>query len=110
MSITSISFTGANAGDFARTTTCGATLTAGANCSISVTFRPTATGARTGTLSVSDNAPGSPHTIPLTGTGTAVTVSPSDSDIHQSGVGTTSAAKAVTLTNSGTAALTGDRL
>ncbi len=106
MSIISILFTGANAGDFARTTTCGATLAAGANCSISVTFRPTATGARTGTLSVSDNAPGSPHTIPLTGTGTAVTVSPTTLTYASQAVGTTSAAKAVTVTNSGTAALT----
>ena len=96
MSITSIAFTGTNAADFARTTTCGATLAAGANCSISVTFRPTATGSRTANLSVSDNAPGTPHTIPLTGTGTAVTVSPTSLTFTSQAVGTTSAAKAVT--------------
>ena len=107
MSITSISFTGTNAADFARTTTCGATLAAGANCSISVTFRPTATGSRTANLSVTDNAPGSPHTIPLTGTGTAVTVSPTSLTYTSQAVGTTSAAKTVTVTNSGTTALTG---
>ena len=106
MSITSIAFTGTNAADFARTTTCGATLAAGANCSISVTFRPTATGSRTANLSVSDNAPGSPHTIPLTGTGTAVTVSPTSLTFTSQAVGTTSAARTVTLTNSGTTTLT----
>ena len=59
-------------GDFAQTNTCGAlpaALAAGANCVISVTFAPTAVGARTGTLTVTDTAGGSPHTVPLTGTG-----------------------------------------
>jgi hypothetical protein len=59
-------------GDFGQTNTCGtlpAPLAAGANCTISVTFAPTAVGARTGTLTVTDNAGGSPHTIPLTGSG-----------------------------------------
>ena len=59
-------------GDFAQTNTCGAlpaTLAAGANCVISVTFAPTAVGARAGTLTVTDNAGGSPHTVSLSGTG-----------------------------------------
>ncbi len=107
LSITSISLTGTNAADFARTTTCGTTLAAGANCSISLTFRPTATGSRTATLSISDNAPGSPHTVPLTGTGTAITVSPTSLTFASQTVNTTSAGKAVTVTNSGTATVTG---
>jgi hypothetical protein len=44
-------------------------VNAGANCTISVTFKPTAAGTRTGTLSVSDNASNSPQSIPLSGTG-----------------------------------------
>jgi hypothetical protein len=60
-------------GDFAQTNTCGAplpvTLAAGANCTFSVTFAPTAVGARAGTLTITDTAVGSPHTVPLTGTG-----------------------------------------
>jgi hypothetical protein len=107
LSITSITFTGTNAADFARTTTCGTTLAAGASCNISVTFRPTATGSRTANLSVVDNAPGSPHTIPLTGTGTAVTVNPTSLTFASQTVNTTSAAKTVTVTNSGTTALSG---
>jgi hypothetical protein len=58
--------------DFAQTNTCGtlpATLVAGANCMINVTFAPSAVGARSGTLTVTDNAGGSPHNVPLTGTG-----------------------------------------
>jgi hypothetical protein len=69
----------AASGDFAETsgaTACPvspATLAAGANCTISVTFKPTVAGARAGTLSITDNATGSPHTVPLTGTGINVT-------------------------------------
>ena len=62
----------AGSGDFAQTNNCPvapATLAAAATCTINVTFAPTAVGARTGTLTVMDNANGSPHTIPLTGTG-----------------------------------------
>ena len=43
--------------------------TALGTCTINVTFAPTAVGARTGTLTFTDNARGSPQTIPLTGTG-----------------------------------------
>jgi uncharacterized repeat protein (TIGR03803 family) len=50
-------------------TTCGATLAAGRACQVSITFSPTATGVSTGTLSVSDNAPGAPQTVNLSGTG-----------------------------------------
>ncbi len=62
-------------GDFSQTNTCGALLNslgAGQSCSVSVTFTPTASGGRGGALSISDNAVGSPQTIPLTGTGDAV--------------------------------------
>jgi len=57
-------------GDFAVSpTTCGASLAPHSNCSISVTFTPTAAGTRTGTLTVSDAASNSPQVAPLTGTG-----------------------------------------
>jgi hypothetical protein len=48
----------------------GLTLPAGTSCDMSITFNPSATGTRTATLTVTDNAPGSPQTAPLTGTGT----------------------------------------
>jgi hypothetical protein len=66
MSISSI----ATAGDFSRTTTCAATLTPGASCTIAVTFSPTATGPRTSALSVTSNAVNSPTTAALSGNGT----------------------------------------
>ena len=72
LTISSITVTGANPGDFAQTNTCGTSVAAGANCTISVTFTPTVAAARTATLSVSDNAAGSPQTVALTGTGTAI--------------------------------------
>lgn len=57
-------------GDFAQTNTCG-TLPSGMACTISVTFSPTTSGTRTGTLTVADNATRSPQTVQLTGTGAA---------------------------------------
>jgi hypothetical protein len=48
----------------------GLTLPAGTSCDMSITFNPSATGTRTAALTVTDNAPGSPQTAPLTGTGT----------------------------------------
>ena len=48
----------------------GATLAAGATCSLIVTFTPTATGTRSGTLSLSSNATALPLTVSLTGIGT----------------------------------------
>lgn len=47
----------------------GLTLTPGTSCSMSVVFNPSLTGTRTATLNVTDNAAGSPQTVPLTGTG-----------------------------------------
>ncbi len=69
-SSTAVAISGiATSGDFARTTTCGATLNPGANCSVSVTFTPTASGTRNGQLSIGSNAQGNPHIVNLTGTG-----------------------------------------
>lgn len=53
-------------------TTCGATLAASASCTITIAFRPHVAGARTGTVSITTDAAGSPHTVALTGTGMGV--------------------------------------
>jgi hypothetical protein len=66
LTITSI----AASGDFAQVNTCGTTLKVNQTCTIIVTFTPTATGTRTGDITLIDNAPDSPQTAPLTGTGT----------------------------------------
>lgn len=113
LTINGIALGGTNAGDFAQTSACPinpSTLAAGANCTISVTFTPSATGARSASISITDNATGSPHTVALNGTGAtaapAVTLNPTSLAFGNQNVGTTSAAKTVTLTNSGTAPLT----
>jgi hypothetical protein len=56
-------------GDFARTTTCGATLAAGAHCTVDVTFSPTLAGTRSGALTFTDDAAGSPQIVSLSGIG-----------------------------------------
>jgi len=98
-------------GDFALVTStkpCGATLAAGKNCKIEVTFTPTQVGARTGTLTITDNASGSPQSVPLSGTGTVqATLTPASKTFPATKVGTTSAAKVFTLSNKQSVALTG---
>jgi hypothetical protein len=71
LTISSIGLAGTNMGDFGETTTCGSSLAAGSNCSINVKFSPTASGTRTASVSIVDNATGSPQSITLTGTGAA---------------------------------------
>jgi hypothetical protein len=76
LSITGISLGGTNSGDFAHTHDCGASLAATASCTLSVTFTPTASGARSATLTITDNASGSPHTVTLAGTGSDFSLAP----------------------------------
>jgi hypothetical protein len=79
---------------------CGSTLAAGKSCVIKVTFTPTQVGARTGNISITDNAPGSPQTVPLSGTGlTQATLTPASHTFPARTVGTTSPAATFTLTN-----------
>ena len=59
-------------GDFSQTNSCGSVQGVGASCQISVTFTPIASGSRSGTLLVSDNAANSPQTVSLSGTGSSV--------------------------------------
>jgi hypothetical protein len=94
-------------GNFAQTNTCGGSVGAGATCTVSITFTPSARGTRTGAVTITDDAPGSPHAVSLSGIGTAPLVSLSR-DMLTFGtqrVGTTSAAQTVTLSNIGSAAL-----
>jgi hypothetical protein len=60
----------ATSGDFTQTNTCGSSITAGGSCTVSVTFHPSTSGTRTGSLTVTSNATNSPSTVTLTGTGT----------------------------------------
>jgi hypothetical protein len=69
LTISAIGITGTGATSFHQTHTCGSTLAAGANCNISVTFKPSVAGSLGALLSITDNATGSPQTIQLSGTG-----------------------------------------
>lgn len=108
LTIISIAISGTNAGDFAQTSTCGSRVAAQTNCTISVTFTPTAQGMRTATLTIADNAIESPHTVALSGTaGTpAVSLSGSSLTFASQPIGTTSAAQTLTLANTGNVGLT----
>ncbi|MFC7275708.1 choice-of-anchor D domain-containing protein [Paractinoplanes rhizophilus] len=95
-------------GDFAQTNTCGSSIAAGGSCTVTVRFAPTATGSRTGNLTVT--ASGITNTIPLSGTGVAPgpILSPSPSSLTFPGtvVGATSGPQTITVTNTGTTAAT----
>ncbi len=112
VTLTSETTTGTNATSFLKSaTTCGTTLAAGASCTVSVEFKPTVAGALTASLSVADNATGSPQTVKLTGTGVApstptVTLTPASIAFPNTITGTTSDAQVVTLKNTGTVTVT----
>jgi len=69
VNFTNIALTGANAADFTQTNTCAPSLAPGASCTFSVTFTPSAPGARSATINLIDDDAGSPQTIALSGTG-----------------------------------------
>ena len=74
LGISSIAITGTNAAEFEQIHTCGASLAAAANCTVSVTFKPTSTGAKAAQVSIASDAYGTPHSVTLTGTGTDLTL------------------------------------
>ncbi len=81
-------------------------IAAGASCTLSIAFRPTATGSRAGSVSIVTNAAGSPHVISLLGSGTAPGVSLSPSPLNFASLAAGSRASAgIVLTNTGTAPL-----
>ncbi|PYV19321.1 MAG: hypothetical protein DMG21_01985, partial [Acidobacteria bacterium] len=106
VTISSIAITGTNSSNFGQTNNCGASLAAGASCTINVTFSPSVASSEAATLTVTDSDAGSPQTASLTGTGVTGTaaLSPTSLTFSSQNVGTTSAAQTVTLTNSGGAA------
>ncbi len=108
LSITSISITGTNPGDFTQTNTCGGSVAAEANCAIYITFAPLALGTRTASLTITDDAANSPQTVSLSGIGTAPLVSLSALGLSFASqpMSTTSPAQAETVTNTGTGNLT----
>ncbi len=95
---------------FADGSRCGTSLAAGSTCPIAVTFTPTAAGARSGTLTITDNndgVAGSTQTVSLSGTGAVPLAGTSANSLTFPAqvVGTTSPAQTVMLSNVGTVPL-----
>lgn len=96
LNIASISTTG----DFAQTNNCPLSLAKKAKCSILVTFTPTLTGARTGSLVFSDNGGTGTQTVVLKGAGVPqVFLSATTLSFGTLVVGVSSTPKAIVLTN-----------
>lgn len=85
---------------------CGSGPPSGQSCTMDLVFEPTASGTFTGTVTVADNGFFDQSvTIYLTGTALNVAVSPTSEVFKSETVGTTSAAKAVKITNYGSTKL-----
>ena len=75
--VSAVTVGGPNAGDFTPNDNCfgttptSITLPPGGSCDATVSFTPTAAGSRKALLQVTDDAPGSPHSVPLSGSGIA---------------------------------------
>lgn len=65
LGIDNISVTGPDAEEFSETDNCGKLLAPNASCTITVTFAPTNVGIATASISITDNAAGSPQMVPL---------------------------------------------
>ena len=86
-----------------------ATLAAGQSATFSVLFAPTAAGNLSGSVVIASNLPSSPNAVPLSGTGTAasVTLSSNPTSVSFSGVTVgSSGSQTVTIANTGNTALT----
>ncbi len=107
VTISSTVISGTDTADFTQsTTTCGKTLALKKSCTISITFTPTALGARSAMLILTDSAVNSPQTVALSGTGVLqVSLSPTALAFGNQADGSSSAPKNVTLTNNTSTAL-----
>jgi hypothetical protein len=93
-------------GDFAiNGTGCLKGIPPGSTCNISITFSPTQSGTRRGTLTIFDTVSNSPQTVMLSGDGTVVSISPTELSFGDEPVGTTSNPKNAILTNVGSTEL-----
>ncbi len=86
LSISSLTFSGTNPGDFQQTSLCVDNpqhtnmIAANSACTVNVSFMPQASGARSATLNITDNALNSPQTVALSGAGVdfSVGITPGD--------------------------------
>ena len=128
LKIIGVSITGADAGNFGLRNGCGSPMASGGSCTLTVTFTPSADGVRTAAIAISDNSPGSPQKVNLTGTGIGsggtsstgtgsgtgtksgavlpgVNLSPSDISFGSQPIAAASSAQTLTLSNGTSTAL-----
>jgi len=92
-------------GDFSEVDNCGGSLLNGTTCTVYVYFTPTASGLRTGTLTINSNGYfGTVSSVALQGEGTALSIS--GTLAFGSVTLNTSSTKSVTLTNAGSTSVT----
>ncbi|HXB98779.1 MAG TPA: choice-of-anchor D domain-containing protein [Terriglobales bacterium] len=109
---TAISLSPAASADYSVTGgSCGASLAAAGSCTITVTFAPQYKGSIKGALAITTNGAFSPQIVGLTGTATGgptvpLTLSPASLTFASTGIGATTAAATVTVTNKSTGTLT----
>src|SRR6202158_2068906 len=103
---------GANPADFQVTSTCSGVYPVTSTCNIAVTFSPVGAGQRTANVTINDDAPNSPQSVQLTGTGAApppgtpvVRRTPNSVSFGTVTQGAAVAAQIITLTSSGTGPL-----
>jgi hypothetical protein len=105
LKINSIQVTGTTDHEFVQTNNCGTSVAANSSCQIQVAFTPKTAGAKTASLVASYQGTGGPQTVPITGTASAVKLSPTTINFGDVKVGTTSPPKQATVTNLGATAL-----
>jgi hypothetical protein len=105
---TTVQITGiTTTGDFTQTNNCGAAVAPNSVCNVYVTFTPSASGTRTGSLTVNANTIGAQLIVSLAGTGVypAMSESPHSLSFGNQIVGSSSVPQTVILSNTGTAPL-----
>jgi len=114
LSFTNLTFNGPFVLDTSAVTTCpiaagtiNGPLAAVSSCVIGIDFQPTATGATSGgEVAIHDNANNSPQVVTLSGAGVVpVAASPTILSFGNEAVGSTSAAKTITVTNNQSSSL-----
>ncbi|HMC14597.1 MAG TPA: choice-of-anchor D domain-containing protein [Albitalea sp.] len=112
LNFSAFSVSGAASGDYTRSGNCavGTSLATGVQCTLTVTFQPTALGTRSASLTIQSDASNGPATVSLTGTGVAipvpvVTLTPSSLDFGTQTLGNLYPTRTIRLSNSGTADL-----
>lgn len=111
MTLSSLAIAGDSTHSFSETNNCPNTLGPQASCQATLSFTPAVTGVLQATLQITDNAPGSPQSVTLSGVGVStatqpqVSLSSSSLGFGSQTQGTSSTPQVVTLTNTGNAPL-----